>query len=112
MEESTIYSGMGRLVRQCRERLKMTQEDLARRIDLSRASVANIETGRQHIPVHHLYRLALALEVDVPALLPNLTPAAVTNRKIKSSMGLSDTQRADVAKAIGLVGKVIKREPQ
>lgn len=39
----------------------MKQEDLALRVHLSRASIANVEAGRQAIPVHHLVELAGAL---------------------------------------------------
>lgn len=41
--------------------LGLKQEELALRVPLSRASVANVEAGRQAIPVHHLVELAEAL---------------------------------------------------
>jgi hypothetical protein len=38
---------------------------------MSRASVANIESGRQNVLLHHVYSLASALEFSKPAdLLP------------------------------------------
>src|SRR5262245_33212336 len=70
MYESQLYAEFGKLVRQHRKRLSMNQETLGDEIGLSRASIANIETGRQHIPLHHLYRLARVLKVDPHALLP------------------------------------------
>lgn len=42
-------------------RLGLKQEDLALRVPLSRASIANVEAGRQAVPLHHLMELAEAL---------------------------------------------------
>jgi len=57
-------------VRQRRRRLELPQADLARRLGISRATLANIETGRQRILVHQLYSLAKALEMKLAELLP------------------------------------------
>lgn len=52
---------------------RMTQEDLSARTGgaLSRSAVANIENGRQRIALHHLYHLALALDLEPVELLPS-----------------------------------------
>jgi transcriptional regulator with XRE-family HTH domain len=47
----------------------MSQSRLARKSDLSRGSIANIEMGRQQVPLHTLARIAAALEIDLAALL-------------------------------------------
>jgi len=65
-----IYQSIGKLVRIRREKLNLTQDDLAQRVGLKRTSITNIEKGRQRIQVHTLYDLATALEVDLPALVP------------------------------------------
>jgi transcriptional regulator with XRE-family HTH domain len=78
MQESELYSRFGQLVRQHRERLGRNQAEIGKASGLSRASIANIETGRQRIPLHHLYALARALRVDVYALLP-VAPRSNTN---------------------------------
>ena len=55
----------------------MTQEMLAAETELSRASIANIERGRQNVGLHHLYSIAKALKVTrVQDLLPSLEIAA------------------------------------
>jgi DNA-binding XRE family transcriptional regulator len=48
----------------------MSQQALADVLDLSRASIVNIEAGRQHPPVHVLWSIATHLGTDVPSLLP------------------------------------------
>jgi transcriptional regulator with XRE-family HTH domain len=102
MDESEIYTELGRLVRQHRERHGMSQETLAQFIDLSRASVANIETGRQRIPLHHLYGLAEALKVEPDALLPRAAKvvAGDGDRQIKASVNLTKREEANVARVL------------
>jgi transcriptional regulator with XRE-family HTH domain len=75
-------------------------------VGLSRASIANIETGRQRIPLHHLYTLARALKVDVYALLPTLTDDAstVVHREIQSTFSLSEREQEEVARIVQSIG--------
>ena len=67
-----IYELMGKLIRSRRKKLNLTQDDLARRVNLMRTSITNIEKGRQKIQVHTLFDLAAALEVDPVTLIPSL----------------------------------------
>jgi transcriptional regulator with XRE-family HTH domain len=69
-DQALFYAEVGRRVRQARERVGLTQEDLAARVSLSRTSVTNIEKGRQKLLLHTLYGLAAALQVSPVALLP------------------------------------------
>jgi transcriptional regulator with XRE-family HTH domain len=105
MNDSTIYAALGSLVREHREAQGMSQSALAKRIGLTRASVANIESGRQRIPLHHLYRIAQALGVNAHTLLPNLDdlPSPNVERSISSTMELNAREQADVAKVLGAI---------
>jgi len=105
MTEAELYEELGQLVRLHRERLQMSQEALSKTIKLSRASIANIETGRQRIPLHHLYQLAQALKVEVETLLPNPKRSAtgVMDRSINTSFNLSDKETAEIARAVDSV---------
>jgi transcriptional regulator with XRE-family HTH domain len=47
----------------------MTQEQLARKVGLSRAYVARLEIGRHNVPVLTLARIAKALKVPITDLL-------------------------------------------
>jgi transcriptional regulator with XRE-family HTH domain len=49
---------------------RLTQEKLAQRVGISRASLANIEVGRQSVLVHQLYALAEALKLNPSDFLP------------------------------------------
>lgn len=47
----------------------MTQAELARRLGLSRASVTNMEVGRQPVQAHHLAMISRELNVSVEDLM-------------------------------------------
>jgi transcriptional regulator with XRE-family HTH domain len=83
----------------------LNQAEIGTAIGLSRASIANIETGRQRIPIHHLYRLARALRVDVHTLLPAAggEPPATIDREIRSAVELSKREQEEVAKVVGFI---------
>jgi len=66
-----FYKTVGRKVRQEREKRGLTQEALGSLVSLTRASVTNIENGRQKILLHTLIGLAAALKVSASDLLPS-----------------------------------------
>ena len=71
MDEKLLYTLVGKRVAGFRKALGLKQEDVAKRLGISRASLANMEVGRQRLLVHQLYGLADALGLDGPEdLLP------------------------------------------
>ena len=64
MSSPEIYRIFGRRVSVERSALGMSQEELARRVGLSRASIANIEAGRQRVLLHQVLALAYALDAS------------------------------------------------
>src|SRR6185437_7062355 len=77
MNPESIYLHIGEVVRNRRRSSKprLTQEKLAQRVGISRASLANIETGRQSVLVHQLYALAEALKLAPSDFLPPASAA-------------------------------------
>ncbi len=67
-----IYKIIGSRLKEQREKAKATQEDIAKHLELSRASVANYESGKQRISVAELYRLSEYFDVELNAFLPSL----------------------------------------
>jgi transcriptional regulator with XRE-family HTH domain len=89
MANEPIYKAFGKAVAARRRTLGWTQSDLAGRVGMSRASVANIESGRQSVLLHHVYALASALEcAKVADLLP--APTRTSNREDFDMFVLSD----------------------
>jgi transcriptional regulator with XRE-family HTH domain len=70
-ETDFIYGELGRRIKAVRKGLRLSQESLSRSIGLSRASIANIERGRQRLPLHVLYEISKALRIELRALMPS-----------------------------------------
>ena len=75
-------------VAEVRDQRGFTQLELSRRVraagrDLGRSTIAEIETKRRRVDVDDLQALAVALEIDVAALL-SWTPGAVAGRRRRS----------------------------
>jgi DNA-binding XRE family transcriptional regulator len=103
MDSAFLRQHVGGLIRARRKILEMTQEELATRMGMSRAALANVETGRQNILLPQLYRFAEALGLKVTDLLPDPatlrpTPAA---ENLPMPGDLSPVQRAQVARLLG-----------
>jgi len=65
-----VYQHIGALIKARRKKLEWKQETLANMLGISRGSLANIETGRQNVLIHRLYRIAAALQLTPFDLLP------------------------------------------
>jgi transcriptional regulator with XRE-family HTH domain len=65
-----FYQKLGSQIRAARKKALLTQEALAAKISLTRATVTNIEKGRQQLLVHTLIDIAEALNVPPASLLP------------------------------------------
>jgi transcriptional regulator with XRE-family HTH domain len=61
---------VGTLLQAARSKKGMTQEEVAENIGMPRASYANLEAGRQRIPVDIVWRAAVVLGVSIVSLLP------------------------------------------
>lgn len=68
MNRDDLYEAIGARIRDARRRAGLTQEQLAVQVGLSRASVTNVELGRQSLLVDQLVRFASVLQLD-PAIL-------------------------------------------
>lgn len=79
-QKDVLYDILGSNVRRIRSKMKLTQEQLATRISLTRTSVVNIEQGKQHPPIHILLDLAKALEVGIHDLIPSEKEYKVDSR--------------------------------
>lgn len=69
--DDALYRGLGERIARLRKTLDLTQEALGGRVNMSRATIASMEAGRQRVTLDQLYELASALELgDLSDLIP------------------------------------------
>jgi transcriptional regulator with XRE-family HTH domain len=69
-EQIKFYQLLGERIKNARTQTGLKQEAFASYLNLSRASIVNIEKGRQHPPIHLLFVIAKVLNIEVTQLLP------------------------------------------
>lgn len=102
-----IYPEVGRRLLEIRKG-RFTQEQLSealaeRGVQLKRASIANIEKGKQRVMLHTLYEIAEVLKVDVAKLLPTIA-------EVRGINGKQSSETAEVAWAKDLTKKATQSE--
>ncbi|MEV6525924.1 helix-turn-helix transcriptional regulator [Longispora sp. NPDC051575] len=103
---NALYGHIGRKVREARKRARLTQDDLAQAVGMTRSSIANLEAGRQRIPVHLLVLIGELLNMRASDLLPNgptfngmLLMTDVTEHLVNDQAGMQDFVQSTIAKA-------------
>ena len=97
-EDMELYRRIGQVVAKRRGELGLTQSDVAEKLGLSRASLANLESGRQRIMVHQLFALVNALQLkSILNLVPKtwVPPGPLPEIKVSGS-ALSPKQQTAV----------------
>lgn len=81
-----------------RKRGGLTQGELAERIGITRAAYANVEAGRQRIPVDVVWRAAVSLRVPFSSLVPEpiLQPKRAEVQRSVSATGTLTTSDSPV----------------
>jgi transcriptional regulator with XRE-family HTH domain len=93
-----LYYMIGNRIKSLRTERGLSQEDLSVQLNLSRASISNIELGRHQIPLFLLYELSLFFKIGINDLIP-------TNEEIQSDLNsinpelskILDTQNLDLS---------------
>lgn len=111
MKLEPIYKTIGGIIRQRRRRLELPQAELARRLGISRATLANIETGRQRVLVHHVYALAEALDIKPSDLLPQVNKAGSESdwAQFPIPSDLKPQQKEQIALLIGPMNQTARK---
>lgn len=70
--EEQFLSNLGKRLAAVRKARGMTQQKLAEEAELDRVAVAYIETGKRKPKVTSMYRMAVALHIDIDELFKGL----------------------------------------
>lgn len=79
MDEDKFYEEVGQLIMKERLSAGVKQEDLANFLELSRASIVNIEKGRQRPSTFLLINIAKYLKIDFMELIPSVNSKAAAD---------------------------------
>jgi transcriptional regulator with XRE-family HTH domain len=103
-QQSEFYQHIGESIRKFRNKHKLSQEALAKLVGLTRTSLTNIESGRQHPPLHTFCEIAAQLGADFSELLPRSpTPAtAIDIGVLAASQARGDSELAFFETGIGI----------
>lgn len=74
MEKEQFNCVFGEFIRTKREALGLTQQDLSAKMDIDYQSISRLERGKVTPTLHWCYRLAEALEIELPTLLKDFSP--------------------------------------
>jgi transcriptional regulator with XRE-family HTH domain len=102
-----LFEIIGKKIRDFRENMKMSQTVLGEKVELTRSSVANIESGRQKVQIDTLYKIAQILEVEIQDLLPKLVDLTNDNTEFLDEIYDKDLQENEIdwLKKVILKGK-------
>lgn len=70
MDSKSYYTKVGRLIKEHRVKLLLTQEDLGYLFGMDRVSINTIEAGRQRLPLHMVTTVSVFLNIDLKEILP------------------------------------------
>lgn len=99
--KDAFYRLVGERIAQARRRRQLTQEGLAPAVGLSRASVANVEKGRQAVAVHVLVKFSQVLGVPVAELIPSDLEVSSSAQVEQRLSELSASERAWAETVLG-----------
>jgi transcriptional regulator with XRE-family HTH domain len=93
-----FYDELGGLIKTERLKRKITQDDLAYQLDLTRASVINLEKGRHRPSIYQIIVIAKYFDMDYTKLIP--VSLDIPNEKTK------EIGPADLSKMVSDQGEV------
>jgi transcriptional regulator with XRE-family HTH domain len=111
-----LYPAVGRKIRAARERStpRLSQDKLAKRLGISRASIVNIEAGRQHAPLDLLWNIAQILDLELTILIPQraellaIDNVVELNDKMRNQIEVEASGNATLKKSLTtIVGRLL-----
>ena len=98
IDEKKVYEHIGLKIKELRDKENFSQEVLAEKIKVSRASIANYESGKQSIYISDLYKIADEFSVDITELLPSIE--IVKEPTLEEALGkfskLSESEKSEL----------------
>jgi len=90
INNNEFYQEIGSRIRNARNLANVSQDDLAIRLGLTRASIINIEKGRHKPSLHVLLEIASMLMVNYISLIPDSTSSFPHETAFSTSIDLNN----------------------
>lgn len=71
-EQKSLYTAIGLKIKEFRQNRGFNQEAFAQLLNLTRASIVNIEQGRQRVTIHLIYDICKITNTNITDILPEL----------------------------------------
>jgi len=82
----SLYVVIGKKIKHLRTLSGLNQEDLSKMVGIGRTSISNIELGRHQAPLHLIYRICCALEVEIHTVIPTFREINEATEAIDSDL--------------------------
>lgn len=70
-QKTAFYIALGRTISRLRLETKKSQEELAKKVGISRTTLINIENGSQSVSLHVAIAISQVLRCDLMSMLPS-----------------------------------------
>ncbi len=109
----TIYRTIGKRIRQERRRLKLTQEELAERADITANFLGHIERGTKRPTLNTLMKIADVLQVSMGPLFVSETTYKLPTEDlfVKRFMSLVRDKKREEKELILRVAEMVLKKP-
>lgn len=87
LDAKELYLHVAVELEKARERLGLTQSQLAEKVGLKRTSISNIENCFQRPPLHVFYSICIALELEPSNVLPTVAQVTTSPRMVSVVIG-------------------------
>lgn len=87
MDSEAVFENFGRNLKLLRKEKKLTQEDLAEVMDVSKTTIVNYENGNRRIPLDMVVKVASFFKVTVDSLLDNEVNKIINIREWNEELG-------------------------
>ena len=84
--DADLQTRLGAVVRACRHRLGITQEEFAWRADIHRTYLADIERGKRNVTLRTVANLATTLQITIGHLFAHVTAPSETAPRVISEL--------------------------
>ncbi|MCU0421651.1 MAG: helix-turn-helix domain-containing protein [Bacteroidia bacterium] len=105
-EKTNFYRVLGGKIREARVKANLKQETFASFLDLSRASIVNIEKGRQHPPIHVLWDIAKVLNIQASDLFPQLDVSDKVSPQWKKIIAKESSDKKTKEKILNFIEEI------